>query len=514
MNCAPANRGCVYIVGGGPGDPGLLTLKGAHLIAEADVILYDSLLDQRLLDLAGPDCERIHVGHRGGGGTQKQDDVNRLLVEHASRGRRVVRLKGGDPYIFGRGGEEALALRAAGIPFEVVSGVSAAAGVPAYAGIPLTHRSVSATAVLVTGHEDPSREQPAVDWKQLAQLDSTLVIFMGSRNLGDITAVLTEHGRLPETPAAAIEWGTWPEQRTVVSTLSRLAADAGQAGLQSPTLVVVGDVVNLRERLNWFEGKPLFGRRILVTRSREQAGGLQLMLEAEGAEVSVLPLLEISAPDDCGDLDAAIDELATFDWIVFTSPNSVDYFFSRLSETGRDARALSPGAVAAVGLATTEHLRDRGISPDLIPDEQTQSGLVAAFAHRDVTACRFLVPASSIGRTDLDRALAERGALIRRVVAYDNRPPDPTAVRFPAALLEDRIDLFVFASPSSVRNFFGLYGPERARRQLGRKEIACIGPTTASAARDLGLDVTLQPTESSIAALVTAICDFYGRERE
>ena len=513
MNFAPAAPGTVYIVGGGPGDPGLLTLKGAHLVSEADVILFDDLLDRRLLGLAREDCERVYVGHRGGGGARKQEEVNGLLVRFAREGRRVVRLKGGDPYIFGRGGEEAVALAGAGVPFEVVSGVTAASGVPAYAGIPLTHRNVSAAAVLVTGHEDPARGAPGVDWEMLARLDSTLVVFMGSRKLGEIAATLTRHGRAPDTPAAAIEWGTWPHQRTVVSTLEGVAGAARDASLQSPTLVLVGEVVSLREQLNWFEGKPLFGRRILVTRSREQAGRLQLMLEAEGAEVSALPLLEIGPPADWSDLDDALGRLQEFAWILFTSPNSVSYFFDRLAALGKDARALGPCSIAAVGMSTAQYLRGRGLEPDLVPEEQSQKGLAAAFEEIAVSGASFLVPASSIGRTGLDAALARRGAQVHRVVAYENRPPDPGTVELPAALTENRLDMIVFASPSSVRNFLTVCGPEKGIAHLAAAALACIGPTTAQAVRDLGLEAALQPPESSIPALVRSICAHYAGER-
>ncbi len=516
MNFPPAAPGIVYIVGGGPGDPGLLTLKGAHLVSEADVILFDDLLDRRLLGLARGDCEQVYVGHRGGGssgGGRKQEEVNGLLIQLARAGRRVVRLKGGDPYIFGRGGEEAVALAEAGVPFEVVSGVSAASGVPAYAGIPLTHRNVSAAAVLVTGHEDPARGAPGVDWELLARLDSTLVVFMGSRKLGEIAATLTRHGRSPETPAAAIERGTWPHQRTVVSTLGQVADAARDAALESPTLVLVGEVVALREQLNWFEGKPLFGRRILVTRSREQAGHLQLMLEAEGAEVSALPLLEIGPPADWGDLDDALGRLPEFTWILFTSPNSVSYFFDRLAALGKDARALGGCSIAAVGMSTAQHLRRRGLVPDLVPREQSQKGLATAFEEVAVAGASFLVPASSIGRTGLDEALARRGGRVHRVVAYENRPPDPETVELPAALVENRLDMIVFASPSSVRNFLTVCGHEKGKEHLAAAALACIGPTTAQAVRDLGFEAALQPAESSIPTLVQAICAHYAGER-
>ncbi len=508
-----AVEGRVYIVGAGPGDPGLLTLKGARLLEEADVVFYDDLIDRRLLEHTRPECERVHAGHRGGGGSRRQEALNQRLVAEARAGRRVVRLKGGDPYIFGRGGEEALALAEAGVPFEVVSGVSAASGAPAYAGIPLTHRNLAATAVLVTGHEDPSKPESGVDWPRLARVPGTLVVFMGSRKVGAICEVLIAGGRPPETPAAAIQWGTWPRQQTVTGTLASLAGEVDGAGLASPTLIVVGEVVSLRGQLSWFETRPLFGRRILITRSREQAGPLRLMLESEGAEVHLLPLLEIGPPDDWTALDGALSRLGDFAWVVFTSPNSVEFLHDRLRRLGRDTRAYGRARVAAVGLATGQRLRARGLEPDLVPEVHSAAGLAAAFKAVDLTGAEILLPASSIGRTELDESLAGRGALVFRVTAYENRPPDPASVQLPEALTGGSLDCVVFASPSSVRNFLAVAGPEAGLEHLRRLDIAAIGPTTARAVADLGLNVAVQPGQSSVPALVRALCEHYGGRR-
>ena len=508
-----AVEGRVYIVGAGPGDPGLLTLKGARLLEEADVVFYDDLIDRRLLEHTRPECERVHAGHRGGGGSRRQEALNQRLVAEARAGRRVVRLKGGDPYIFGRGGEEALALAEAGVPFEVVCGVSAASGAPTYAGIPLTHRGLAAAAVLVTGHEDPSKPESGVDWPRLARVPGTLVVFMGSRKVGAICEVLIAGGRPPETPAAAIQWGTWPRQQTVTGTLASLAGEVDGAGLASPTLIVVGEVVSLRGRLSWFETRPLFGRRILITRSREQAGPLRLMLESEGAEVHLLPLLEIGPPDDWTALDGALSRLGDFAWVVFTSPNSVEFLHDRLRRLGRDTRAYGRARVAAVGLATGQRLRARGLEPDLVPEVHSAAGLAAAFEAVDLTGAEILLPASSIGRTELDERLAGRGALVFRVTAYENRPPDPASVQLPEALTGGSLDCVVFASPSSVRNFLAVAGPEAGLEHLRRLDIAAIGPTTARAVADLGLNVAVQPGESSVPALVRALCEHYGGRR-
>ncbi|MDA0336298.1 MAG: uroporphyrinogen-III C-methyltransferase, partial [bacterium] len=388
QDSAPHATGHVFIVGAGPGDPGLITVKGARLLAAADVVLYDDLLDTRLLEHTRPDCVRVYAGHRGGrrpdGDRSRQDEVNQRLIAEARAGRCVVRLKGGDPYIFGRGGEEAIALHEAGVPFEVVSGVSAASAALAYAGIPLTHRNIATTATLVTGHESQGQEGPGVDWATLARLGGTLVVFMGSRRLSTITEALMAGGRAGSTPAAAIQWGTWPGQHTVVADLQTLAQRTVEGGITSPALIVVGEVIDLRDALNWFENKPLFGRRVLITRSQEQSGPLQLLLESEGAEVHALPLLEISAPEDGSIMDAAISRLQDFAWVVFTSPNSVRYFFDRLHYLRRDARAFGPAQIAAVGQATAQYLRDRGIEPDLLAGTQSASGLAQAFESIDL----------------------------------------------------------------------------------------------------------------------------------
>ena len=500
--------GTVYIVGAGPGDPGLLTLKGLRYLQEADAVLYDDLLDRRLLDMVPERCERINVGKRGGRQSATQDEIHNLLTDRAQKGQVVVRLKGGDPLIFGRGGEEALHLRATDIPFEIVSGVSAAAGVPAYAGIPLTHRGIASATLLVTGNEDPTKPDTTIDWTLLAAFKGTLVIFMATRKLTDICQTLIAKGRPASTPAAIIEWGTWPEQRTVACNLQNLPAEADKSAIRSPALIVIGEVVSLRQMLNWYESKPLFGRRLLVTRSREQAGPLQRRLEAEGAAVSALPLLDIGPPDNWAPIDKAQDRLHDFAWAVFTSPNSVTFFCDRLFKRGLDARAFARTRIAAVGLATASALREIGLVPDLVPQLQTQDGLQQAFAAIDLADCDILFPTSSIGRTHLVQALTARGARVEHVSTYANRPP--TDITIPQVLNDDTLDLAIFASPSSVHNFYQILGPERTAAIFAHAHIACIGPTTAAAAHKLGLNVEVQPVESSIPALVEAICTFYS----
>ena len=509
MNTPLPEPGHVYLVGAGPGDPGLISVKGAHLLAHADLILYDEILDERLLELASESCEKLFVGKRGRREGPSQEEINELLVQHARAGRKVVRLKGGDPYIFGRGSEEGARLRDEGIPFEVVSGVSAASGVLAYAGIPLTHRGITSTAVLVTGHEDPAKPIPAVDWARLAKLQCTLIIFMGARRIGEVAEVLLQHGRSPDTPASVIEWGTWPRQQTLVATLENLAEKARERGLQSPAIIVIGEVVTLRDQLNWFENKPLFGRRILVTRSREQAGGLRLLLETEAAEVHSLPMLEIRAPERWDEVDRRVRTLDRFDWVIFTSPNAVEYFTGRLRTLELDARALGGVRVAAVGHSTAESLTAFGIVADLIPAEQSQEGLVRAFAGVEVAGLKFLLPGSSIGRPLLADELASREAEVDQVSTYENVVPQYERSALPSCLTEDDLDLVVFASPSSVTNFGSVLGGAESRELLGKTSIATIGPTTSRAVRDLGFEVAVQPRESTVPELVRAICHFF-----
>jgi uroporphyrinogen III methyltransferase / synthase len=503
--------GCVYIIGAGPGDPGLLTCKGARFLSEADVVFYDDLLDPRLLDLAPAACERVYAGHRGGrppDTTRRQDELNQQLVEAAQTGRRVVRLKGGDPYVFGRGGEEAKALREAGVVFEVVPGVSAALAVPSYAGIPLTHRGVAQTVTLVTGHEDPA--SATVDWSSLAAAGGTLVIFMGSRRAGAIAQALIEAGRLPSTPAAAIQWGTRPQQRTVTAELSTLEERMTAANLQSPVLLVIGEVVEQRQALEWFESRPLFGRRILITRSRDQSLALRHGLETQGGEVFELPLLELTPPEDPGPLDQALNQLEHYAWIVFSSPNAVRFFFDRLQHDGRDSRALGPCKIAAIGTTTATCLAQQGLTADLTPENQTAAGLSDAFATVDVEGARILVPSSAIGRTAVDDALTAQGAMVTRVTAYENRPPEPHSVEIPPALTEGHMDCIVFASPSAIDHFLSLLGRDQALTHLRNAAIAVMGPTTAEAVTALGLVPAIQPDNSSVEDLARAICTHYA----
>ena len=504
-----ASPGIVYIVGAGPGDPALITLKGANTLREADVVFHDELLDCRLLDLVSPTCELVHVGKRGGRSSNTQQSINKLLVERAREGLTVVRLKGGDPLIFGRGSEEALHLKQAGIDFEIVPGISAASGASAFAGIPLTHRGTASAAVFVTGNEDPEAGNCSVDWSTLAQLDATLVIFMAARTLPAICRTLVRHGRASTTPAAVIQWATWSRQKTVEGTLETLAERAAVTSIASPALIVIGEVVTLRNQIMWREHKPLFGRHILVTRSVNQAGDLSERLAAVGAQVYTLPLIEILESDVLQPLDEAIDSLPNWHWLLFTSANGVNFFFKRLRHLQHDARALSRVRIAAVGSKTAHALSKHNIRADLIPVEPSQRGLINAFSKLEVEGLRFLFPTSELSRIDLPEALEARGAHVERVIAYQNRAPnfDQTVSRLTS---EEPIDLIIFTSPSAIHHAYEVLGEQEANALLDQSDIACMGSTTADAARARGLKVAVQPERSSIPNLVEAICAHYS----
>ncbi|NQU07936.1 MAG: uroporphyrinogen-III C-methyltransferase, partial [Candidatus Abyssubacteria bacterium] len=342
----------VYLIGAGPGDPGLISVKGARCIQKADVVVYDYLSNPRLLSHCKPGAEKIYVGKKGSKHTLEQGDINKLLVDKASAGNVVARLKGGDPFVFGRGAEEALALKEAGIPFEIIPGITAAVAAPAYAGIPVTHRDLTSTFALITGHEDPTKEESAIDWAKVATGIGTIAFYMGVKNLPRIAEKLIEHGRSPDTPVAVIRWGTTPNQQTVVGTLENIVQKVKEAGLKAPAITLVGEVVKLREDLNWFETRPLSGKKIVVTRSRAQSSEFVEQIESLGAEAVEMPTIRIADPEDFGPLDKAISKIEAFDWIVLTSPNGAAALFERLDARELDARALGGVKVAAVGAAT------------------------------------------------------------------------------------------------------------------------------------------------------------------
>jgi len=509
--------GKVWLVGAGPGDPGLITVAGLEALRLADVVVYDRLVSPLLLSHARPDAELVFVGKEGGGESASQEEIERLLIARAREGKRVVRLKGGDPFVFGRGGEECLALAEAGVPFEVVPGVTSAVAVPAYAGIPATHRGLSSSLAIVTGHEDPTKEESALRWERLATATDTLVVLMGTRTLPRLVEELIAHGRPPDTPVAVIRWGTTPEQETVTGTLADIVARVEAAGLRPPTVLVVGEVVRLRERLAWFEARPLFGRRVLVTRARHQAGKLSRQLLEAGALPVEVPVIEIEPLPEGPATAAALRRLAegAYRWAVFTSANAVEVFFRLLESRGRDARALAGVRVAAIGPGTAQALRSQGIVPDLLPGEYIAEGLAAALSPHLRPGDGVLLPRAEEARPDLVEALAAVGARVDVLPLYRARLPERVPQEALAMLRRGQIDAVVFTASSTVRNLVALLGPDA--ESLQRTTLACIGPVTAATVREvLGRSPDVVAEEYTMAGLVDALCRHYasgGRER-
>ena len=498
----------IYLVGSGPGDPGLFTVKGVRCMERADAVVYDRLAPAALLAHAKPGAEMIYVGKKPGDDqAMKQEEINRALVELGRAGKTVVRLKGGDPYIFGRGGEEALELIEADIPFEVVPGVTSGVAAPAYAGIPVTHRSVSTSVAFITGHEDPTKGRSDVDWKGIARGADTLVLYMGVGRLREISTELTAAGRDPETPVAVVRWGTLPEQRTVTGTLADIAEKVEKAGLRPPAITVVGDVVNLREEgLGWYEKRPLFGRRVVVTRARAQAGELSAELEGLGAEVREFPTIEVTRPEDFGPLDGAIRDLDSFDWLVFTSVNGVAAFLARLRHHGLDLRAVPRGAkLAAIGPATAGALEAVGLRVDVVPEEFRAEALIDAIRDGSLAGKRVLIPRAKVAREVLPEKLRDRGAQVVVPPAYEAVPSSEGKEALAAELEAGGIDCVTFTASSTVENFVGAFGVEGAARLLAAARVVCIGPITADTARGFGLRVDAEAKEYTIPGLVEAV---------
>ncbi len=499
--------GIVYLVGAGPGDPGLITVKGVDCISRADVVIYDYLASPALLAHANPDAEMIYVGKKGGDHTLPQAGINDLIVEKARLGRQVARLKGGDPFIFGRGGEEAEVLIQAGVPFEVVPGVTAAIGASAYAGIPLTHRDYTSDVAFVTGHEDPTKAESSIDWKALATGIGTLVFFMGVKNLATIAANLVANGRTADTPVAVIRWGTTTRQQTVTGTLATIETDVRQAGIKAPAIIIVGQVVRLRDAMQWFEKRPLFGNRIVVTRAREQASDLVRQLTELGAECVQCPTIQVGPPADWSPVDRAIKAIGQYDWIVFTSVNGVDYFFRRLFAQGLDVRSLGHVKTASIGPATAQRLRSWGVTSDIIPKSYRAESVVEAFAQTAVQDNRVLLPRAKEARSVLPEALTRMGATVDDVSVYETSQTEENGKELIARLEAGTVDMVTFTSSSTVKNFHRLLPSDRADQLMQGVTVASIGPVTSHTARDLGLTVAVEARAYTIPGLVQAVLD-------
>lgn len=501
----------VYLIGAGPGDPGLLTCKGRQALSEADVVVYDYLASDELLALARPDAEFIYVGKIAGNHAMKQGDINRLLIAKAKEGKVVARLKGGDPYIFGRGGEEAEELVDAGVPFEEVPGISSSIAGPAYAGIPLTHRAWSSSVTIITGHEDPTKPGSVHNWDALARSASTLVFLMGMKNLPDIAAKLIASGMDKDTPAALVHWGTTSRQRSLASTLADLPDAAVREGFTNPSIIVVGDVVRLKDKLDWFEKKPLFGRTVVVTRAREQASESAALFARKGAHVIQFPTITISPLRDYGELDEAVANLSRYGWLVFTSVNGVRFFRERLHALKLDARALHGVKVAAIGPATAKAVEAMGVYADLVPSSYVAEGVAEAMLKLGMKGQRVLLPRAREAREVLPEALRAAGAEVDVITAYENVPSEENREEVMKALEEGRLDCVTFGSSSTVRNFLASI-PMETLQKHPEVRFAAIGPVTAKTMHEMGMNVDIQPEQFTIPALVDAVCSAFARQ--
>ncbi len=501
----------VYLVGAGPGDAGLITVKGLMVLRRAQVVVYDQLASPELLKEAPADAEIIYVGKKAGAHAVPQAGINDLLVAKARAGLTVVRLKGGDPFVFGRGGEEAEELAKAGIPFEVIPGVTAAVAVPAYAGIPVTHRRYTTLVTFITGHEDPTKEASSIPWGALGQNPGTLVFLMGVKNLADNCRRLIDAGRDPQTPAAVIEKGTTLAQRTVTGALADIAAHAREAGIKPPAILVVGGVVELRPYLKWWETRPLWGKTAVVTRSREQASRLVELLNAAGARCLEVPTIEIAPPDDYAPLDRALKEISQYDWVIFTSANGVRAFMSRLFRQGQDARALGRAKIAVIGPATAQALKEYGMIADLVPQIFQAEGLLEVLAPSMFSGMRVLLARAQVARGLLPDGLARLGVKVDVAPVYQARTPASIPPEAEAALKEGRVDLLTFTSSATVHNFAALLGQERFQELAAHATVAAIGPITAATLQEYGITPQIEPAEFTIPALAGAIIDYFNK---
>ncbi|MDQ7784874.1 MAG: uroporphyrinogen-III C-methyltransferase [Desulfomonilaceae bacterium] len=510
-DCSP---GTVFLVGAGPGDPGLMTVRALEVIRAADVIVYDYLAGDRFSEEARSDAELIYVGKKGRDHTLEQVDINTLLIEKARQGKCVARLKGGDPYVFGRGGEEAEDLVEAGIPFEVVPGVTSAVAAPAYAGIPVTHRDHASMVTFITGHENPDKAESAIDWDVLARNPGTLVFLMGVKNLPTISRSLIECGKPGDTPAALIRWGTTPQQVSIVSTLADLPAEAKKRGIKAPAVLVVGSVASLHTKLAWFEKRPLLGKKILVTRSRAQSRKMAEKISAQGGVPILFPTIEIGPPEDFTALDESIRRIKEFDWVIFTSVNGVERFFTRFFEIRDDIRDMAGPRIAAIGPVTAASIRKLGIKVDLLAKEYVAEGVLAQLAGEDVRDKRFLIPRAEKAREILPEGIAEMGGKVEVVPVYRTGMPEDSVIDTAHGMMEKgEVDAVTFTSSSTVTHFVEMLGAEDLPSLLRGTVVASIGPVTSQTAREAGLTVHTEASEYTIDGLVDALVRYFGSSK-
>ncbi|MCP4022752.1 MAG: uroporphyrinogen-III C-methyltransferase [Desulfobacteraceae bacterium] len=509
MSDKKTTKGTVYLIGAGPGDPGLLTIKAKEYIETADVVVYDYLASPHLLEYAQESAQIIYVGKKGGDHTLTQEKINHLLVEKAQQGLNVARLKGGDPFVFGRGGEEAQELLDAGVAYELVPGVTSAIAAPAYAGIPVTHREHTSFVSFITGHEDPTKKETSMQWDIFAKSNATLVFLMGVKNLGNIVEKLVENGKSQETPVALVRWGTTTKQETVQGTLSNIVERVKAAKLKAPAIIVVGNVVSLRKQLRWFDKRPLFGKNIVITRARAQASNLVQTLSKLGAHCIEIPTIKIMAPADISPVKKAIESIAGYDWLVFTSVNGVKYFFDTLFSMGNDVRSLGHLKVACIGPVTKERVADFGIISDILPETFRAESVVKAFADMDMKNKKVLLPRAKKARTILPEELAKMGAIVDEVTAYETQLDNSGQEELNQLLEENAIDLITFTSSSTVSNFMALLETSEKAKLIENIKFASIGPITSDTARSLGLNPAIEAESYTIPGLVDAILAHY-----
>ena len=504
-------KGMVYLIGAGPGAPGLITLKAIECIKEADVVVYDYLANKKFLEYARKGAEIIYVGKIGGAHTLPQDEINKLIIKKAQKGKIIARLKGGDPFIFGRGGEEAEEIIQAGIDYEVVPGVTAGVAAAAYAGIPLTHRDFTTTVAFITGHEDPAKEDSNIYWDKISTGIGTLVFYMGIGNLEPNMKKLIENGRSPDTPVALIRWGTTSNQETIIGTIKDIAEKAKQANFKAPAITVVGGVVSLRDKLRWFDKKPLFGKKIIVTRSREQASDFSVLLEKYGAEPIEFPTIETVPPKDWKEIDRAIKNLPKYDWAIFTSINGVKYFVERLKKQGKDIRELKGIKICAIGPATAKAIEDLGIKVDLLPKEYRAESIITGLGKTKIKGRRFLLPRALKAREVLPEEIKRLGGKVDVVTAYRTVQPKEKTDEIRKMLREKRVDVVTFTSSSTVENFVNMFKRNEVPGILNGTRVACIGPITKDTATKLGIKTDIMPEKYTIPALTEAIGKYYKK---
>ncbi len=498
-------KGFVYLVGAGPGDPGLFTIKGKELLEQAEVVVYDRLVSPEIIAWANPQAELIYVGKESCRHTLSQDEINALLAEKTAQGKMVVRLKGGDPFVFGRGGEEALYVRERGFDFAVVPGISSAIAVPAYAGIPVTHRDATSSFAVITGHEKPGKEVSSINWELISTGIGTLVFLMGVENLEYIVNNLMENGRSPETPVALIRRGTMPDQEVVSGRLNDIVARVREAGLKPPAIIVVGETVDLRQELGWWETGPLWGKRIMVTRSRHQASVLVKKIRELGGEAIEFPTIEIAEEEDLDKLYAAFKNIKSYHWIIFTSVNAVDIFFRELKSQDHDIRSLAGIKIGAIGPATSQRLQRYGLLVELMPDEYQAEGLVKELQAMMIPGQKVLLPRARGARDILPLQLEDLGAEVEEIFLYQAVVPSSINRINNTELLQQTIDYITFTSSSTVINFIDMIGNQQAEVLSNRMKVACIGPITAEKAREKGLKVDVIASEYTIDGLLQSI---------